>query len=437
MKYIKTYENFKPIKINSAKPFKIKKGLLKNAVYLQKGIKSDRKRLLKEKDPAKSRKLNDDKNAKIQKLKDISFKTLKQAEYLRNNTVKENVDNEDKNLISVLESPDFQPEDIQKYIGLDEKEYKLKSSSYYNYDPEYDKDSITIFMKSKKLEDLMDIDNDIIDHLLSFDNHYNNYEYYVEDDELDYLESYLTSELTIKVKELAQLFKFELELESDGNIKKGETRKLFNYLGLKDKLEDFKTEMSWENERAVTKTAKEIIKSLPFDLSHEYSGEFDLELIFEYDTMIEYMKKHNLDVKTISEFLENISEASDFSYEFEYDHYSNLGDFNDLKKEIDNAVDNYISSPDEIFPKLVAIDNLEAFQNNFEHALFDYTYDVSIKYDRKRLDLFRLAKEYNGKILKWFISPEFEKKIKEESSEEEIENYEQFIFKGDATKYNL
>ena len=44
MKYIKTFENYTPIKINSAKPFKVKKGLLKNAIYLQKGIKSDKKR---------------------------------------------------------------------------------------------------------------------------------------------------------------------------------------------------------------------------------------------------------------------------------------------------------------------------------------------------------------------------------------------------------
>lgn len=436
MKHIKTFEDFKPITINSAKPFKVKKGLLKNAVYLQKGIKSDRKRLEKEKDSHKRTKLNNDKNHKINKLRDISFKTIKQAQYLKDNPVKENVDNEEKNLISVLESPDFQPEDIQNYIGLDEKEYKLKSDSY-SYNPEYYKDNITIFMKSDKLEDLMDVDNGVISHMLSFDNQYNNYEYYVEDNELNYLERYLTPELTIKIKELAKLFKFKLKLEGDGNIEDGETRKLYDYLGLKDKLEDFKNEISYENERAVKATAKDLIKSLPFDLSHEYSGGFDLELIFEYDTMIEYMKKHNLNVKTISEFLENISESNELSYEFEYDHYSNLGDFNDLKKEIDNALDDYISSPDGIFPKLIAIDNLEAIQNNFEHAVFNWNYDVWINDDRKKLDLFRLAKEYSGEILKWFTSREFEKKIKEEASAEEIENYEQFMLKEDATKYNL
>jgi len=90
MKHIKTFEDFKPITINSAKPFKVKKGLLKNAVYLQKGIKSDRKRLEKEKDSHKRTKLNNDKNHKINKLRDISFKTIKQAQYLKDNPVKEN-----------------------------------------------------------------------------------------------------------------------------------------------------------------------------------------------------------------------------------------------------------------------------------------------------------------------------------------------------------
>jgi hypothetical protein len=438
MKYIKSYENFKPITINSAKPFKVKNGLLKNAVYLQKGIKSDRKRLGKEKDPHKRTKLNNDKNSKIKKLRDISFKTLKQAEYFRNNPIKENSNVDEKeNLIQVLESPDFKPENIANYIGLDEKDYKLKSSGYYRYEPEYDKDSLTLFMKSSKLEKLVNIESNILEYYLQFNGYYSGYEYYVDEDELNYIERYLNPEITIKIKEFAELFKFNLKLEDDGNIEDGEINKLFNYLGLKDKLDDFITEISYENERAVSKTAKDSIKSLPFELSSQYSNGFDLELNFDYDTIIEYMKKHKLDVKTIAEFLENVSEFNDFSYDIESEHYENLGDFKDLKKEIKDTIVNYINSPEEIFEKIIAIDNLEAFKDNFEYAVFDYNYNIWIDYNRVYLNLFKLSKHYNGKILQWILTPEFENKLKEEKTAEEIEAYEQFIFKETVSKFNM
>jgi len=436
MKYIKTYENFKPITINSAKPFKVKKGLLKNAVYLQKGIKSDRKRLGREKDPAKRTKLNNDKNSKIQKLKSISFKTLKQAEYLRNNPVKESYsddeDDDKQNLIQILESPDFKPEDIVNYIGLDEKEYITKSSSYYRYEPEYDKDKLIIFMKSRKLEDLMELEEGIINHLLSFGSYGNSQDYYVDDDELDYIYSYLSEETLNKIKEFSKLFNYEIDPGEENEI-----HKLFNYLGLKSELDDFKMEIAMENERAIDKAARALIKSLPFELSFEHTGDFDIELVFDYESIIEYMKKHNMNVKTIKEFLENIYEASDLSYEFEEDKYKFMGDFEDLKKEVNNVINDYMISPDDIFPKLIEVDNLEAFKENFDKAEFNYDYDVRIDYDNKKLDLFNLARFYKGEILQWFVSPEFENRLKEEKSEDDFENYEQFIYKANAAKFNI
>jgi hypothetical protein len=96
MKYIKTYENFKPIKINSEKPFKVKKNIDKSIQHLQRGITSLRRRIdkpVRKRDVNKSAKLNKDKNIKIQKLKDLQYKKLKQQEHLRNNPVNENLEN--------------------------------------------------------------------------------------------------------------------------------------------------------------------------------------------------------------------------------------------------------------------------------------------------------------------------------------------------------
>jgi len=442
MKYIKKYENFKPITINSAKPFKVKNGLLKNAVYLQKGIKSDRKRLGREKDPAKRTKLNNDKNSKIQKLRSVNFKTLKQAEYLRNNPVKESYTDEDdnkQNLIDVLESPDFKPENIVNYIGLDKGDYDIEMlTNYRGQDPEYYDDKLKLFMKSHDLDDLIDKQEGTIHYILELDNYYNNYSFDVDDSELNYLETYLPEETTTKIKEFAKLFNYDLTLD-DNDIKNGETRKMFDNLGLEKDLNDFKTEISNENTRAVERLASHIIKSLPLNLSFEHVKNFDIELEIKYDDIINYMKEKNIEVYSIKELLENISEFEEFSYEIEYndDKSDYMDEHKDLINAVNNVVDDYLISPDYLFPKIIAVDNLEVFRNNFDKAEFNSIYDFHVKYDKKRMDLFNIARFYKGEILQWFVSPEFEERLKEEKSDEEFENYEQFIYKANAAKFNI
>lgn len=437
MKYIKTYENFTPIKINSAKPFKVKKGLLKNAIYLQKGIKSDKKRLEKEKDSHKRNKLNNDKNSKIKKLRDVNFKTLKQAEYFRNNPVKESyLEDDEKNLIQVLESPDFKPEDIVNYIGLDEEDYKLKSGSYYRYEPEYYDDKLFIFMKSSELDNILNKQEGTTNFILTLDAYYNNYEYYVDDSELDYLGNYLPKETIIELKKFAKLFKYKLKFDKDG-IKECEIYNFFIYLGLKDKLDDFKNEISMENERAVEKLARHLIKSLPLILSFEHNGDFDIELEFNYKKIVEYMKENKLEVYSIKELLENVSEFTDFSNEIEYDGgKEEYIDYKDLIRDVDNTIENYTISPDDIFVKLIQVDNLKAFQDNFSKAIFNYNYDVFIDYKKMEMNLFKLAAHYKGEILQWFMTKEFEEKMKKRTADE-FESYEQFIYKEQAAKFNI
>ena len=108
MKYIQTYENFKPIKVNSDKPYKLKKNLPKSIKFLQRRIKSLRKRLDNDNGgnimgtPKKGQRsrndMNNDKNQKIKQLGHLTFKQLQQAAHLKthdtNSLVKENVDNE-------------------------------------------------------------------------------------------------------------------------------------------------------------------------------------------------------------------------------------------------------------------------------------------------------------------------------------------------------
>jgi len=445
MKYIKTYDNFKPIKNNLEKPFKIKKNIDTSIRYLRKGVKSLRRRLddqkMGTKDKENRSKMNKNKNSKIQKLKELTYKQLKQNEYIRTHPVKENVENSEKDLISILSSPDFKPEDIVNYIGLEEKEYEIDFNTEYNYETHryesnYDKDGVKILLKTITLEDLMDIEHSVIAYFLQFTG-YNDYEFYVDDDELNYLGHYLPDELIEKIKKLSILFNTGIDIEENKYNQIEAIPKLFEYLGLKDKLDDFKSEIAMENERAIEKSAIAEIKKLPFELDYKYGGDFDIELYFDYEKLIEYIKKNDIKAKTIKDVLENIYNADEFTFENEYERASEfMGDFKDLIRSVENVVDEYLDSPEEIFPKAIAIDNLELLQNNMELADFENIYEVYIKYNRKMKNLFQIAKEYNGEILKWFSSDKFEELINNRS-EKEIANYRDFIFKEDTEKYNL
>lgn len=432
MKYIKKYENFKPIKINNEKPFKVKKNIDKSIRYLQKGIKSIRKRLddPKNRDINKHSKMNKDKNDKIQKLKELTFKQAKQAAYFKNNPpVKENLKNENINLIDILESDNFKPDDIIKYMGFEENEYNVPTS--YGYNSNIDEDGITFLTNFSEIEDLHNIEEGVISWIDNFIG-YNNYEYYVDDDELNYLDRYLPIELLNKIKKLANLFNFNIDIDEEGSI-----NELFNYLGLNSYLDDFKTEISYEHERAIEKTARKLINSLPFEIERKNNKNFDCEIIINYNTIIEYMKKNNIKVKTIREFIENVSELNDFSYEIEYNNYDELGDFKDLINSVESCVDNYLDNPDEVFPNIIKQDCLKAFKKNYKLAFFSYKYDEWLNYNRKRVNLFEIAKHYKNEIYDWFKSDEFKKIIKKDGDNDDINAYNEFIFGEDINKYGL
>jgi len=212
---------------------------------------------------------------------------------------------------------------------------------------------------------------------------------------------------------------------------------LYNYLGLSSDLDDFKTQIAYEHENAIEKAAGVAINSLPFGIE-DYHPKFDCKVKIEYATMIDYLKKNDIEAKTIKDFLENVSELDDFGYEIEHEgKYEHMGDFKDLDDSVNSTVDNYLDSPDEVFPKLIQIDNLDAFKENVEMAIFSWRYKIQNGFNQDDYNLFEMAKKYDGDICKWFRTSEFEKIIMDGKDEDDERNYKDFVLGGDMEKYNL
>ena len=258
MKYIKKFEYYAPIKINNEKPFKIDDNIADKIAYMQDSLKKLRKRVQNEKDRKTQAELNSEINIKVKKLSDLTFKQTKQVAYLKNNPITESSDvvDETPNLIKILSSKNFKPEDIIKYIGFDENDAIINSEKEFRYpytsEPSYDEQGVTLLIKTKVIEDILELESGSLEFVMQFTNSYNNYEYYVDNDELDYLCDYIKPETNNKIIKLSKMFGFNSKL----NIKeKGKIVELFNYLSLDDDLETFKNEISMEHELSVEKSA--------------------------------------------------------------------------------------------------------------------------------------------------------------------------------------
>jgi len=423
MRYIKTYEYYTPIKINNERPFKIDDKIADKIAYIQDSLKKLRKRVQNEKDRKTQAELNKEISEKVKRLSDLTFKQTKQVAYLKYNPIKESSDIEDNspNLIEVLSSDNFKPEDIEKYIGFDENDAVINSDKEYQYpyesNPTYDDEGFTLIINSKVLEDLFDIEHNSLQFSLQF-GHYNSYEYDVDKSELEYLGLYTKKEVNSKIVKLARLFGFKSKINPSDQ---GKIVEIFEYLDLTDDLETFQGEMSMAHERAVEEAAGDALKKLPFNINDNSNSDSDrqkynIELIFEYKTIIEYMKKYKLEVKTIKEFLSNISDADELRPEtIEYEDSYSYINYDDLSKSIDDTVDKYLDDPDKIFPIWIEKDNLDMFKKN-EHIYlkfseYDLVYDFWFISNRKRENLLVMAKLYNGKILEWFKTYDFQKKL--------------------------
>lgn len=317
---------------------------------------------------------------------------------------------------------------IIDYIGLKDGEYEIETTYYDNRYPnrvKYNGSELSILMNHVTLERLMDVEEGTINYIQSLASNYGgNYEYYVDDDELNYIHSYLSGSTINFVKYLAHKFDFQIEPEEEGEIKE-----LFQNLGLENILDEIKNEVSNEHESAIKQLANDVLKKLPFELNYA-NGNKDFEIYFNYEEVITYIKKHNLKVKTIKEFIEN-GDYDEFDYGIDYSDgkYDFLGNFEDVDKVVRNTCEQYTDYPDELFSKLIEHNKLELIQKKKDLADFYQRYKAWIDYDRKEHTLFELAKHYKNSVLEWFKTYEFQQWFieeyidKDDKQEERDANY--------------
>ena len=301
-------------------------------------------------------------------------------------------------------------------IGIDIEKYKYKVEQKHYGD-------LSLFFKEKDLNELLDIESGVLNFALQFTG-YNNYEYDVDDSEVGYIVSDENEQL---VKKLFNLLDIKIETDSE-NISD-----VFQALG--DNIIDIGNityEISCEYENAVKKNCLDALKNLPFDLSNEYDRNYDFELVFNFDDVEEYIKKHKLkDINTIGDLIKK-TDFSDFDYsrldnpwetDYKYDYKDVDKAFQKEVKQLIDKLEEGMKEPDYYDPNQLNlfqdIDD-EIIKKILKHQPKKYNF----QYIFKKLDIRNLhyAQRVGGKILGWFKSYEFQKEF---MKDEKLENYNQ------------
>lgn len=305
-------------------------------------------------------------------------------------------------------------------IGIDPEKYK------YEVDQKHYGD-LSLFFKKQDLEKLFDVEEGVLDFALQFTG-YNDYYYEVDKSEVGY---YLDKEGDILIKKLFKLLDIDKEPEPEIIYE------LFEVLGSKNiDIYEITTEIDYEFTAAVQHNCLETLKSLPFDLSREYSGDYDYELVFDFSDIEEYIEKNKLEnINTINDLIESFN-FGDFdwsslispwetNYEINYE-----GVYKAFNKEVKKVIQNLEEGMKE--PEYLDPMQLDLFKDisdevirkalEYQPKKYNYQYDVFKNMDINDL---REAKNVGGKVLGWFKSYEFQKNFiaSEKNYDQKVKNY--------------
>lgn len=330
--------------------------------------------------------------------------------------------NSEMNLITVLEkimSGELPPQEIKNHI--DDIEYDEKFTDYINTydDDEFDDNFLEIELEKFDLayfESLMDLDKGILKWMDSVGTY--NYDYNVDDSEIEYIDNNLNDAITKKMKKFAKELNFDYD-ESDENI----CYKFINEYKLSYIKDVYLTELSLIHKNAIEKKKKKEIDDVtPIFFNHE-------NFTINYEEAVKFLKTNKFtDVNTIFELFDKIGETLPYSYEIEYEVYE-YENYDDLGKDIENSINMYWDDKYELVEERYWRDLVSdrETEKEFIIKLFD------------KIDWFEQFSHYqerkyyieivSDKLKPWILSNDFMTRLKKYASDYDIKIEDEKMYK--------
>lgn len=286
-------------------------------------------------------------------------------------------------------------DELEKFVGLPPDKYELSIVNNGRFD---------LSVKEDFIEDFLNLEERIIAWTLNVTCSSCNYDFYVDDSELDWISRYLTEENLHKLQEVAKF------LDVGDIVDNERVCDMFTILG--DDLIDYNNiiyEISAAKEQVVRQDVKTALNKLPIEFENSYAGKWDIDVVFDIEKIGEYIEKNNLkDINTVSDFLEDI-DFSDINFELENTNESNNEeDHTDTNEQFEKTIDELIEKLNIPKEKYNDPDQLKLFNDDFNDTKYKFDFDVFGKIPISSNNIHK-AKHLGGKLSAWFKSYVFQK----------------------------
>ena len=309
----------------------------------------------------------------------------------------------------------------------------LEDLNGFDIDP--DTKSISWKLKNENIIDnILGIEVDILRYINSINEY--GFEMDIDNDEKEYISNHMNEKTINMIKEFAKELNYELNYDKDN---------IFNFLndiGLDTILTSYITELSYINERGMSKLKKDIFDKNDVFYYDSYEKTFNVNI----EELYKYIKNEK-NIKTLEDALISVCLDFPYSYEIEYNELYDYLDYkelpNNIEKEILYYYDEYIK--DEYWVEIIRTNNIDVFKkyykiNDWSEPLSIY-YNYKLIFSMKNLD----PSEYNfsDKIYNFVYSEEFFNNIKDDFKDD-LETYNNYytkmrklITKKTVSRFNL
>ena len=335
-----------------------------------------------------------------------------------------------KEVLTKIIKKELKPDTIFEYFGDKINKYKIinNDSDYIKFDVRYE-----------EIDDILDVPEgttNLIQYLDFYD-----YEYYVDDSEVDYISYNLTDKQKKNLIEFAKYIGYKNTNYNDANF----FPELIEEYNLSEIKDDYIGELMDIKKNAVQrKKHEEIDKLVPFEIDND-------GLDLNYEETIKYINQFDLkEITTLEELFESIPNKIDYNNEIEYD-ISDYENYEDMIETINSAInmiwdsEHKLLEPNYIITLIYNIrdnkENINIIKKIFDKISWEYKekfYMEGYKY------YFQMYYSEDSDTYKWIVSDDFNKRLEKyindndiDSDDEMIKTYKQMRIKTKAKQFKI
>jgi hypothetical protein len=257
-------------------------------------------------------------------------------------------ENKQQTLLEVIDrvlNRTLNPDKLKEYFGDELSKYELD---------DIDETEIIIICEDSDVENIMEVEDGIISYINRFE--YN--DYYVDEDELEYIFKDLDDRSIKLVKDFARALDYNLTINERG------VYEFFKNFELNEILDDYIFSLSNNYKNAIVDLInKEITNIVPFEIDYLRKTQLTIYL----KKLKKYIEENDRDLEDITEVFKHIGNNVPYSYEITYNVYEYL-DHKEIENDIYDSIKKYYNYQitDEFWLNIIKNDYINLFEKYYK-----------------------------------------------------------------------